>query len=368
MLDKEGYINSWNEGAQRIKGYTADEIIGKHFSVFYTEKDKADRKPEMELVVAKQTGKFEEEGWRVKKDGSLFWANIIITAAYDDENNHIGFSKITRDLTEPKQVEEALKQSNQELLKITEELTETNKQLEIVNDNLREFASIVSHDLKEPLRKITTFTGMILMKEKETMSESSLTMMNKISNASSRMNVMIDDILSFANLSQNQQFDHVDLEASLQDVLDLLEQTIKDKNAHITTDHLPTAYVIGSQFRQLFQNLISNALKFSREGVDPEINITHQFADASEVATHHLNPANQYLRIVVQDNGIGFSDEDADFIFGLFKRVHGRHKYEGSGLGLGICKKVVENHGGEIIAHAEEGKGATFTILLPYTP
>jgi PAS domain S-box-containing protein len=354
MLDAEGYIQSWNVGAERIKGYSADEIIGKHFSIFYTQEDIADEKPQRELVIAKETGRYEEEGWRVKKDGSLFWGNIVITPIFDDKNILIGFSKVTRDLTDRRKADEQIRLR-------TIELTTANQQLEEANKHLEEFASIVSHDLKEPLRKITTFTGMVMAKDQEALSETSVMLMRKISESASRMNTMIDDILALSILSHQQPLQRESLEAIVQEVLVLLEQTIKEKHAVITTDNLPDALVIRSQFVQLFLNLLSNSLKFAKDDEPPVITITHQFVENNTLAL----PA-RYLQIQVKDNGIGFEPTEAESIFKLFTRLHGRAKYQGTGLGLGICRRVMENHHGTITAVSEVGEGATFIMHLPY--
>jgi len=185
-------------------------------------------------------------------------------------------------------------------------------------------------------------------------------MMNKITDAARRMNVMIEDILALSLLSHKQEKSVHDLEAVLQEVLVLLEERIKETNAQVTTDHLPPACVVKAQFIQLFQNLISNSLKFKKEEVPPVIVITHQ---VKNIAGN--TEGKQLLQIQVSDNGIGFDQEYANSIFGLFARLHGRAKYEGTGLGLGICRKVVENHNGTIVAKSEPGKGATFTIEIP---
>jgi len=161
MMDERGRIISWNEGAKKIKGYTESEIIGKYFSIFYPEEDILNNKPAYELKVALKEGKYEEEGWRLRKDGSLFWANIVITAVYNNNGVHVGFSKVTRDLTERKQNEKALRESYERFRILADELKVTNAELSYANHELEQFTSIVSHDLQEPIRTIKSFLQLI---------------------------------------------------------------------------------------------------------------------------------------------------------------------------------------------------------------
>lgn len=348
MMDNNGNILTWNEGAERIKGYTAPEIIGKHFSVFYTAEDKTTQKHERELESAKVTGKYEEEGWRVRKDGSLFWANVVLTPIYKDEL--IGFAKITRDLTKRKELER---------------LTQANLILESSNKELERFASIASHDLKEPLRKITMYSDIMLNDESHPLPQKYKDYLIKMVSSSKRMDRMIDDILKFSTLSVKQQFEKCSLKTIASDINELLEHTITEKKGVIHYTDLPEAIIIPSQMQQLFQNLISNALKFSRKEVPPEIVIKHKFIKRENIHNDDLWPADEYLQLSFTDNGIGFRQEYAEKIFTLFNRLNNTTAYEGTGMGLAICKKIAENHGGTIAASSEEGKGAEFTVLIP---
>ena len=362
MLNTEGYIQSWNEGARAIKGYNADEIIGQHFSIFYTMEDKQKNKPDTELKIALEKGKYEEEGWRIRKDGSLFWANIIISPVYDTDNRHIGFSKVTRDLTERMEAETALKKSNLLYKNLAEELDKTNQHLKRVNEELEQYATIASHDLKEPLRKILitadTLIGQIDLSEKNK------AMVLKIQEAGERMNQLIEDILELSSLSNIDAFQKFNLEIIFKEAVDLVEETIKEKKAIISSDGLPEIKVIASQVRQVFLNLISNSLKFSKKDIPPVISVTHRYLTDKEAEARRLKK-NKYLLIQFSDNGIGFEQEFRNKIFGVFSRLHSKKEFKGSGLGLSICKKVMENHGGRIYAESEIGEGAQFMLVFP---
>ncbi|HYE55482.1 MAG TPA: PAS domain S-box protein [Chitinophagaceae bacterium] len=348
MMDTTGQILTWNDGAERIKGYVAPEIIGKHFSVFYTPEDKESQKPKRALEEAVRTGKYEEEGWRVKKDGNLFWASIVITPIYTDK--HIGFAKVTRDLTQRKEMER---------------LNTANVILESTNKELERFAFTASHDLKEPLRKINMFSSIVLHDKQQPLAAAQKEHLRKVISTCKRMDTMIEDILNFSMLSKKQHFEKYSLQRVLSETLELLEETIRGKNVSIQYPELPDAIIIPSQMRQLFQNLMSNAIKFSKKNIPPEIYITHELVRKDKVNATGLWPSEEYLVIRFRDNGIGFEPEYAEQIFNLFDRLHARSDYEGSGLGLAICRKIAENHGGNITARSELGKGAEFTLIIP---
>jgi PAS domain S-box-containing protein len=365
MLDKTGHISSWNEGAARINGYSTGEVLGKHFSVFYPAEDIASKKPERELEIAAKEGKYEEEGWRIRKDGTRYWVGVVITAIFNAANKLIGFAKVTRDLTERKKAENELKESNERYRLLAEEVNKTNIQLSEVNNQLEQFASIASHDLKEPLRKIATFTDMVMADKQNKFSKDTEKNLARIIDASRRMRAMIDDILAYSSLAQKEEPECISLQKILNDTTELLDQEIKEKKAIIHSDRLPVANVIPSQFGQLFQNLISNSLKFSKKNVSPQIDITHRFLNSKQVNGIANNSSTKYLQLQFRDNGIGFEQKDAEKIFDLFKRLHTRQEYSGTGIGLAIVKKVVENHNGFISAEGEEEKGASFKIILP---
>ncbi|MES2882891.1 MAG: ATP-binding protein, partial [Bacteroidota bacterium] len=238
-------------------------------------------------------------------------------------------------------------------------------QLEQSNSSLEEFAYVASHDLKEPLRKISTFGEKLVAGYAKELSGDGTIYLNKIVDASRRMQVMISDLLSISMISGNRAFEPTSLQTIFEETLQTLEYKIEQVNAIITADPLPVANIIPSQFRQLFQNLLSNSLKFVNGREQPAITISYALLPLKDVVHYQLPQAGQYHKLVFADNGIGFENEFAGKIFTIFQRLHGRSEYEGSGIGLAICKKIVSHHGGIIYAKGELQKGASFTIILP---
>jgi light-regulated signal transduction histidine kinase (bacteriophytochrome) len=237
--------------------------------------------------------------------------------------------------------------------------------LEQSNASLGEFAYVASHDLKEPLRKISTFGDRLVASQGDQLTKDGQVYLQKIVDASQRMQTMINDLLSISMITGNTGFEKQSLQHILEETIQTLEFKIEQQKAVIKADPLPEAYIIPFQFRQLFQNLLSNSLKFVRPGVQPTILIKYKLISAAEAGPYQLTKAGHYHKITFSDNGIGFDNEYAGKIFAIFQRLHGRSEYEGSGIGLSICKKIVEHHGGVIYAEGQDGSGATFTIILP---
>jgi light-regulated signal transduction histidine kinase (bacteriophytochrome) len=244
-------------------------------------------------------------------------------------------------------------------------LSKKNLELEQSNANLEEFAYVASHDLQEPLRKISIFGDRLLVNHADHLNEDGRLFLQKIVDSSKRMQAMINDLLSVSLISGNKSFEYYSLKTVLNDVLQTLEFKIEARHAKITVDDLPTAHIIPSQMRQLFQNLISNSLKFVAKDRNPEIRITQSQVKQDDIIKYNLHHGNQYIRIDVKDNGIGFENEYATKIFTIFQRLHGKAEYEGTGIGLAICKKIVENHEGVIFAGGQPGLGSVFSIIIP---
>jgi PAS domain S-box-containing protein len=253
-----------------------------------------------------------------------------------------------------------------DIRKYQDELEFRIEELNRSNTNLEQFAYVASHDLQEPLRKIRTFGGRLEEKYSTSLGDDGKDFINRMLNAAQRMQVMIDDLLSYSRLSRSEQiFEPTDLNLVIKEILNDLEITVEQKKAVIKFDKLPVVEAVKGQMYQLFQNIISNALKFSRPDESPEITITCETASAGEFKIKGKDKAMKYCKIAVRDNGIGFDEKYSDRIFTIFQRLHGRSEYAGTGIGLAICKKIVENHNGTISAKSRENKGSVFTITLP---
>jgi PAS domain S-box-containing protein len=361
-LDPNGFIENWNIGAQKIKGYKAEEIIGKCFSVFYTESDRKNNLPHDLLAIAKEKGRAIQEGWRIRKNGTLFWANVVITAVHNKKKELIGFSKVTHDLTEKKEADDVLKLKGIEL-------KQKNMELENMNKELQSFAYISSHDLQEPLRKIQIFASQIIEKESQNLSESGKDKFKRMQNAAHRMQALINDLLAYSKTNiQEVKFETTNLSLIIKEVKEDLNEELEHKNAVILTDEVCDEIhvaIIPFQFRQLLYNLLSNSIKFSRPEIPLQIKIKCLIAKGNTLNNSTLFADGDYCHLEISDNGIGFDQEYGQKIFEVFQRLHGKSEYVGTGIGLAIVKKIVDNHKGIITARGEQNKGATFEIFIP---
>jgi PAS domain S-box-containing protein len=352
MLDEKGRIVSWNEGARRMKGYNANEIIGKYFSIFYPEEDIINGKPGYELQVAMAEGKYEEEGWRLRKDGSRFWANVVITAVYNAAGTLVGFSKVTRDLSERKASEKALRDSYDRYRNLADELKITNRELTLANEELEQFTSIVSHDLQEPVRTIKSFLQLIEMKWGERIPAEPKLYIEKATNAIDRMKELIRNLLHYSQLTKEEIIrEDVNVSDIFNEALQNVRTSIEASNAEIIIENqVGTIRGDRVQLVQLMQNLVSNALKFTSTDT-PRIKI-------------RCTRENGEVKFSVSDNGIGIAEGDLNKVFEIFRRLHTKKEYPGTGIGLAICKKIVDRHGGRIWPESKPGRGTTFYFTL----
>jgi PAS domain S-box-containing protein len=339
-LDLEGRVISWNKGAERINGYRGDEIVGKHFSIFYTERDLARDHPMRELEIAAREGRFEEEGWRVRKDGSLLWANVVITALHDSNGNLVGYGKVTRDLTERRRAQEELETAYNELARS--------------NTELDRFAAAAAHDLAEPLATVAGFADLLASLYVDALPAEARQYLDEIVSSANRMRHLIDHLLTYARAgAPPRQREPVALSEVVEKVMTTLTAPIKRRGARVSVALPSDARVLADPdgVELVLQNMISNALKFG-DPAEPEI----------EVAGKREDPG---WRVSVRDNGIGIPPSQHDLVFHAFHQVHRREDYPGTGLGLAICQRIVEGNGGRIGVESEVGKGSRFWFSLP---
>ncbi|RYY99621.1 MAG: response regulator [Chitinophagaceae bacterium] len=304
-------------------------------------------------------GRIEEEVClRRRADGSFRYHLLRALPVFVQERLVRWVGTLT-DIHEQKQLNELLEQRVAER---TRELLETNRELEIINHDLQQFASVASHDLREPLRKIQLFGNMI--HDADVLQGKWAGHLEKIIRSAERMSNLIQDLLSVTRLSESERFERVDLTVLVRDVLSDLELVIREKEAVFQLDALPALEVVPAQIRQVFQNIIGNALKFSRPGTPPVVRIGCAFAAYPDPDSPAL-PEGPFCRIEISDNGIGFDEKYSAKIFTLFQRLHAREEYEGTGIGLAIVKKIVEKHNGFIFVRSRPGEGARFILLLP---
>jgi PAS domain S-box-containing protein len=359
MLDVNGYIATWNSGAERIKGYAAEEIVGRHFRTFYP-KDVADSGyPEYELKTAAARGSFVDQGWRVRKDGSRFWAHVTITALRDDEGRLRGFAKVTRDMTEAKRTE-ALESAGAE----REALLEAERTARIeaqrsakVKD---EFLASLSHELRTPLNAILGWAQVLRSKGAHGRSADDVERAMEIIERNARAQVrLIDDLLDLSRiLGGRMRLDvqEVGLVDVVQSTVDSVEPTAQAKGIRVETVLDPQGGVVSgdaARLQQVFWNLLTNAVKFTPKGGRVQV---------------ILQRVNSHVEVSVADTGIGISADFLPHVFDRFSQADTslQRRQGGLGLGLAISKQLVELHGGSIHAKSfGEGKGATFTVHLP---
>ncbi|SDD71908.1 PAS domain S-box-containing protein [Dyadobacter soli] len=295
-----------------------------------------------------------------KKEGFL---NLVYQPYRSDDGHVHGVMILCQDVTE---LVVARLKMEEIVAERTRELATANRHLQRSNAELAQFAYIASHDLQEPIRKVATFAQMLEAELGDT-TERQRNYLNKIRNASSRMMLLIRDVLTFSQLSRDSDLvRNTDLSLVLDNIVDDLELLIDQKHAKVSYSNLPVVEAVPLQMAQLFGNLISNALKFTRADVDPVITVSAQLLDKAALKSYPmLDTRCAYHHLEVSDNGIGFEEHYAEKIFEIFQRLHGKKEFEGTGIGLAMCKKILQNHHGHIFATSGDGQGATFHILIP---
>jgi PAS domain S-box-containing protein len=357
MLDPTGHILSWNSGAQLIKGYTSEEIIGQHFSIFYPIEDIRDRKPERVLRIVETEGRYEEEGWRVRKDGSRFWANILITALFDAQGQLRGFGKVTRDMTERKLAQEQREQLHERELQLLRE-REARAEMEIAERMRDSFLTVLAHELRTPLTALLGNAQMLLRRSLHDgdLSERAQRNVQVIVKQASRLNAMISLQLDISRLHTGRlQIERavLDVGAIVRQIVEEFLPTVTNHTIVYTAPNTPLL-VEGDELRliQVLQNLVQNAIKYSPAGGVVRVRV-EQHATTVQIA--------------VSDTGIGIPQAELPHLFQRFYRASNVNEQHISGFGIGlyIVKELLSLHEGTVEVMSEEGKGSTFTITLP---
>ena len=347
MLDTTGHITTWNTGAQRIKGYTSEEIIGKHFSIFYTQDDLEDGKPARELEIATRTGVYEEEGWRLRKDGTRFWANVVITALRGPDGSLAGFAKVTRDLTERRGAQERALDAARKAA-ASEQASRTKS----------EFLAAMSHELRTPLNAIGGYAELLAMGVRGPVTEDQVEDLHRISRSQQHLLGIINDILNFSRVEAGgvtYDYSAVPVSSVIEAVGHMLEPQAISKGLKIEVRECPAdvvAWADRARVEQIVINLLSNAVKFTKEG---SVKLECDWHDSERIS------------IAVTDTGLGIPADHLEKIFEPFVQV-GRsltQSHEGTGLGLAISRDLARAMGGDILVTSELEKGSQFTLILP---
>ncbi|HTN16037.1 MAG TPA: ATP-binding protein, partial [Chitinophagaceae bacterium] len=352
-LSRDGLILYSNSRFAHIAGRQLSTVIGMKFEDFISDEDQT---MFQQLFATFWSQDFKQELYLKHNGGEKVPALLSFTPLELAEG--VALSVIITDLTAIKKTQHQLEENNRQLAAM-------NAALEISNYDLMQFASVASHDLQEPLRKVDIFSNLLLSKSADQLPEESKRYLDKITDSVKRMKVLITDVLNYSKLSATtHSFAPVDLNEIVSELKSDFELTMKEKGASLISEQLPVIQGIKGQMRQVLQNILSNALKFTRVGLQPEILITASFVH-SKSFTAAADKDGPYCIISIKDNGIGFDEKYLTNIFALFERLHGKDKFEGTGIGLAIAKKIMEKHNGLIIARSSPGEGAEFLLLLP---
>src|SRR5436190_18469518 len=346
MLDPGGHVASWNPGAERIKGYSPADIIGEHFSRFYPAEEIAKGKPQWELEVAAREGRFAEEGWRLRKDGTPFWAGVLISAVRDEDGTLLGFAKVTRDLTERKRVEA--------------ELVRAKVEAERASESKAQFLANMSHELRTPLNSLLILARLLADNVGRNLNDKQVRFAQTIYASGMDLLTLINDLLDLAKIESGAVTALHIASAPLADLRAELERTFRqlaqEKGLQFSIDiasGLPPAIrTDATRVKQILKNLLANAFKFTRQG-GVRLRIAPREARA--------------VAFSVSDTGIGIAPDKQRIIFEAFQQADGStsRKYGGTGLGLSISRELTRLLGGELELASEPGKGSTFTLVLP---
>jgi PAS domain S-box-containing protein len=380
-LDPNGHIVSWNPGAQRFKGYTASEIIGQHFSVFYPPEDIQSRKPEIELEIAQSVGRLEDEGWRVRKDGTQFWANVVITALRNADGELVGFAKVTRDLTkrraaERQAIEDARRIAGEEALRRAaelrtveladlldrsrqqaEEIEVRRREADVANRTKTDFLAAMSHELRTPLNAIAGYVQLLMLGVRGPLTDEQRSDLGRIQRSQQHLLSLINDILNFSRLEAGAvtyDLQPVPMTAVLDVAASMITPQVGTKGIVFALEPCPPTLMVladASKLEQILLNLLSNAVKFTQPGGHVSMRCE---VVGDQVLAH------------VEDDGPGIPADRLDVIFEPFvqlDRTFGNPR-EGTGLGLAISRDLARGMQGDLTVTSTLGEGSRFTVSL----
>jgi two-component system, LuxR family, sensor kinase FixL len=353
-FNDQGAVESVNPAAERMFGYSAEEVIGRSYTLLMPEPNRERSLQRLERYIATGHGLIAtgQEDLGLRKDGSGFPFEYSVGEM--ELANGRYFTAVMRDISRRKRVEESLREASAKLLQS--------------NRDLENFATVASHDLQEPLRKIQTFGERLQVSSAAKLGGEGLDYLSRMIDAACRMRTLIQDLLTLSRVSaKSALWAPVDLAQVAREVVADLELRINQSQARVEIGALPTIEADALQMRQLLQNLIGNALKYRRPEEPPLVRVSNDDSTAAGESETGQGVRSALRRITVEDNGIGFEEKYLDRIFNPFQRLHGRGRYEGSGIGLSICRRIVERHGGTITARSMPGRGSTFIVCLPST-
>jgi PAS domain S-box-containing protein len=344
-FDPNGMVTSWNEGAERLKGYTAEEIMGQHISRLYAQEDIAAGKLEEELQRAAETGHVKDQGWRVRKDGSRFWAEVVTTALRNPDGKLIGFVKIDRDITARRDSEKRIRDLNLELIEQLDQLGNVNRELEA-------FSYSVSHDLRAPLRHVDGFARILKDEYSPQIPQEAIRYLDRILDGATQMGQLIDDLLNLAQIGRKElKRKKLQMGSLVKEVMAELPAEAQERSIEWRIEPLPEMNCDPGLVKLVFVNLLANAVKFTRKQAAAVIEVGTRITDGQRA-------------IFVRDNGVGFDPRYADKLFGVFQRLHRQEDFEGTGIGLVTVQRIVRRHGGEIWAESQVDAGTTFFFTL----
>jgi PAS domain S-box-containing protein len=352
MLDVHGKILTWNAGAERIKGYQAEEIIGESFQRFYGDDDIRAGVPQKVLEAAGRDGHYQVEGWRIRKDGSCFWANVVITALRDEHGTLKGFAKVVRDLTERKRAEQTLQDAYASLER---QVVERTSSLQEVNQALEAYAFTVSHDVRSQLRVMRGYAEALLTDLGNRVSQEHREYLQRLNESATLLYGITDELLEYSRLGKEEiVLKTVSLDSLVDKIVETLATSLDDRQAAVMVEGRPLPTVCASRaiLGQVLLNLLNNAVKFVGPDTKPVIRIS-----AEECGDR--------VRLSVTDNGIGIAQEDQERIFRPLERLHAQDVYPGTGIGLAYVTRSVERMGGTVGLESNPGRGSRFWIDLP---